>query len=196
MNVIDIVPRNRWRPVLVVDAPTSDVGQLAALRDYVRQSLETGVLVLPDGCTWGLEAMPDDLGVRMMSPEYCAAVDELFQEPDQEPEPVPEPEPPPVREEPAPAAGPEGPPAKGPMDVSLHGGRNAGEKRDIQLRLIAYRRERGLGCWAAVARASRGNLSEDQLREMFLGNAILPVSEWRLAARALDRTEGRRNEGT
>lgn len=66
-------------------------------------------------------------------------------------------------------------------------GRNSTEKREIMERLRVYRTEMGLGCWAAVVKASGGKLDDIQLREMCAGTAVLPVAEWRLAAKALDK---------
>lgn len=86
------------------------------------------------------------------------------------------------------------PPAAGDSPTGLeragkHTGRNAEEKREIMLRLAAYRKSHGLGCWGAVAKASKGKLSDDQLRDMAAGAVNLPVSEWRLAAKVLDKLE-------
>lgn len=68
-------------------------------------------------------------------------------------------------------------------------GQGASEKRKIMDRLKAYRLVHGLGCWTAVAKASGGKLSEDQLRDMAAGTAALPIGEWRLADKALDKLE-------
>lgn len=86
------------------------------------------------------------------------------------------------------------PPAAGDSLTGLeragkHTGRNAEEKREIMLRLAAYRKSHGLGCWGEVVKASRGRLSDEQLRDMATGAVNLPVSEWRLAAKALDKLE-------
>ena len=71
----------------------------------------------------------------------------------------------------------------------VFGGPGASEKRKIMDRLKAYRLVHGLGCWTAVAKASGGKLSEDQLRDMAAGSVALPISEWRLADKALDKME-------
>lgn len=56
-------------------------------------------------------------------------------------------------------------------------------------RLIVYRKNHGLGCWAAAARASGGKISDDQFRAMAAGTASLPIAVWRRAGRALDKLE-------
>lgn len=87
---------------------------------------------------------------------------------------------------PAPSQEPEGEPEEKKIGVL---GPRANEKREIMERLRAYREAHGLGCWAAVAKASGGRLREEQLRIMHAGTAVMPITEWRLAARALDRVE-------
>lgn len=66
-------------------------------------------------------------------------------------------------------------------------GPKANEKREIMERLKAYRKKNGLGCWAAVVAASGGKLSDDQLRIMHAGTEVLPINDWRLADKALDK---------
>lgn len=158
-----------WRYVLVIRTPATQPEQLAALREHVLESLASGVLVLPDEHLYCLDILPPLGDVQTMSPEYYAAVEELFEEPPPGTEPEPRPQ---------------------EMDVSLHGGRCAEEKRSIQLRLQAYRAAHGLGCWAEVARASALRLTEDDLREMVNGSGVFPVSQWRAAEHALDKLEG------
>lgn len=70
--------------------------------------------------------------------------------------------------------------------VGLKGPR-AGEKRVIMEKLKAYRRKYGLGHWPEVVKASGGKLTDDQLRDMCAGTAVFPISEWRLADKALDK---------
>ena len=72
---------------------------------------------------------------------------------------------------------------------AVFGGPGASEKRKIMDRLKAYRLVHGLGCWTAVAKASGGKLSEDQLRDMATGSVAFPIGEWRLADKALDKLE-------
>lgn len=64
----------------------------------------------------------------------------------------------------------------------------------IMTRLAAYRKAHGLGSWAPVVKASRGRLSDDQLWGMAAGAVKLPISEWRLAAKALDKLERQEKE--
>lgn len=147
--------------ILLVRVPETDVVRLRELRDYILDSLGRGVLPLPDEAPCEVLALPPLGGVAV-----GRAV------PDAAPEP---------------AAGK--PPAIRAHDVGPLG-RNTTEKREIMERLKAYREKHGLGCWAYVAKAG-GKLTEDQLRDMCAGTALLPVAQWRLAARALDKVEAK-----
>lgn len=81
------------------------------------------------------------------------------------------------------------------MDVSLHGGRNADEKRAIQLRLQAYREAHGLGCWREASEVSGGAVSPEMLRDMATGQGVYPIADWRRAAAALTRLAQKAEEG-
>lgn len=75
----------------------------------------------------------------------------------------------------------------GHIKAAAHSSDATNEKRKIMERLQSYRRTEGLGCWAAVARASGGKLSEPQLRDMATGTAVFPIEEWKRADKALDK---------
>ena len=60
----------------------------------------------------------------------------------------------------------------------------AQEKTEILNRLKAYRKEHGLGCFAALA---EGALTEETLRDLTAGRGRYPMDTWRKAAQALDR---------
>jgi len=150
-----------WRHVLVITAPVSKHELLASLRDQVLESLPNGVVVLPEDCTYSVETLPVELCAQVLSSENGAAADEPCEDPP--PGPAPEPE-----------------------AIVEPTGRNADEKRAIQEALITYRKAHGLGCWSAVAQASRGKINEEQLRDMYSGSGNFTIATWRLAAKALD----------
>lgn len=61
------------------------------------------------------------------------------------------------------------------------------EKRAILDRMRRYRTEYGAGCFAEVARKCGKGITEEMLRDMLIGNVVLPITEWRKVARALDK---------
>lgn len=150
--------------ILLVRVPAQEAVDGRELRDYILESLAKGVLVLTEDAACEVMELPRLGGVEVEAAEA----------------PAPEaPVPPPLR-------------ALRDRDVSALG-RNAAEKREIMARLKAYRETHRLGCWADVAKASGGKLTDDQLRDMCNGAALLPVAQWRLAAKALDKLEGKAN---
>lgn len=66
-------------------------------------------------------------------------------------------------------------------------GRCAEEKREILARLRWYRREHGLGCFAALAEASGGALTEQVIRNLYSGDAALPIQVWRQVGAGLEK---------
>ena len=58
-------------------------------------------------------------------------------------------------------------------------GRNAAEKQEILERLRRYRREHGLGCFAALARACGQGVTETTLRNLYSGDEVQPIQVWR-----------------
>lgn len=81
-------------------------------------------------------------------------------------------------------------------DRDLSGGQPA-EKRNalvdkqrVQQRLCDYRQKHGLGCFDAVARAARNKeVTSTTLRDIVIGQAVIPASVWRAVDRALDKVE-------
>lgn len=146
--------------ILIVWMPSDQIGDERTYRDYILESLRTGVLVLPLEVSCEVMELPPlgEVVVREEPPAASPADRPQIEEADLE-----------------------------MVDVYLRGGRNAGEKRAIQMRLRAYREAHGLGCWEAVSKASGGKLSDDQLRDMHNGTASLPINDWRRAAQALDK---------
>ena len=67
-------------------------------------------------------------------------------------------------------------------------GRGASEKRAIYERLADFRQRNGLGCFAEIERASRGKISEAELRAM-LDAAPYPLAKWKVVQTALDLIE-------
>lgn len=158
-----------WPHILVITCPVSEIKELAALRDHVTESLREGVLVLPEDCSYCLEQLPDRLGVRIEGAPPGNVAEKSAESPTED--------------------GPEPEDTEKIMDVRLHGGRNANEKQEIQEKLLSYRQTHGLGCWKAVAGASRGQLTEDDLRHMTAGTGLFPISQWRAAAKALEAVD-------
>ena len=148
--------------ILIVWMPGGQIEDKRVCRDYILESLQTGVLVLPSEVSCEVMELPPlgGVAVREVSPAVSADMPQMEKA---EPETV---------------------------NVSLRGGRGAEEKREIQKRLKAYREAHGLGCWEAVVKASGGTLSGDQLRDMTNGTASLPIADWRRADRALDKLTG------
>ena len=54
--------------VLVVTVPSALDGDLYQMRDYVRESLELGVLIVGKGVQWDLLELPELGGVRVQDP--------------------------------------------------------------------------------------------------------------------------------
>lgn len=153
----------KMKQILMIVAPFDDLEQLETLREQICVGLREGVVVLPEGADYQVVKVPVRESDVQLSPEYYAAVDELFEDGPGQDDPEPEKD----------------------MDVGLHGGRCAEEKRAIQLKLQAYRRDHGLGCWCEVAEASDGAVSPEILRDMANGTGVYPVSLWRKAETAL-----------
>lgn len=153
--------------ILLVRVPTQEAVNGRKLRDYILESLAQGVLVLTEDASCEVMELPPLGGLMVtLTEQVMPAVErpELAAETGQ-----------PIME-----ADPE------QKLVGLIGPR-AGEKRVIMERLQAYRKKYGLDCWPAVVKASGGKLSDDQLRDMCAGTAVLPISEWHLADKALDK---------
>ena len=159
--------------ILLVRVPAQEAVDGRELRDYILESLARGVLVLTEDASCEVLELPPLGGVEVVSGEQ-----EL---------PVPDSGPPATRET-GTGSEPEGTKPGNAI------GRNAEEKRMIMTRLAAYRKAHGLGSWAPVVKASRGRLSDDQLWGMAAGAVKLPISEWRLAAKALDKLERQEKE--
>lgn len=165
--------------ILLVRVPTQEAVNGRELRDYILESLARGVLVLTEDASCEVMELPPLGGVDVQLPEESEVgleelgIREVYPE-SEPPSEVPEPD-------------------DKPMNVELHGGRGCKVKKMIQDRLIAYRNEHGLGCWARVAEASMGRLNEDDLRRMYLGD-VFPLSAWRIADMTLDALEGKSND--
>lgn len=73
------------------------------------------------------------------------------------------------------------------------------EKRLVLQRLKAYRETHGLGCLKAVAgkTRSKGRINDNALRMILTGDATpMPIEDWRLIGRALDRLEQQEEQET
>lgn len=153
--------------ILLVRVPAQESVDGRELRDYILESLSLGVLVLTEDTTCDVLELPPLGGVVVtLTEQVMPAVErpDLATETGQ-----------PIMD-----VGPE------QKMVGLMGPK-AGEKRVIMEKLKAYRRKYGLGHWPEVVKASGGKLTDDQLRDMCAGTAVFPISEWRLADKALDK---------
>ena len=68
-------------------------------------------------------------------------------------------------------------------------GVGAAEKREIYSRLSDYRSRNGLGCLAAVAKATNGVVTEAEIRAMLAGDKY-PLAKWKIVGSALDYVDG------
>lgn len=66
-------------------------------------------------------------------------------------------------------------------------GRNAAEKREILERLQRFRRERGLGCFAALAKVCGKGVTETTLRNLYSGDEVQPIQMWRQVGAGLEK---------
>ena len=66
-------------------------------------------------------------------------------------------------------------------------GRNAAEKREILERLRRYRKEHGLGCFAALAAACGKEVTETTLRNLYSGDEVQPIQVWRQVGAGLEK---------
>ena len=66
-------------------------------------------------------------------------------------------------------------------------GRNAAEKRQILERLRRYRQKRGLGCFAALAKACGEGVTETTLRNLYHGDEVQPIQVWRQVGAGLEK---------
>ena len=69
-------------------------------------------------------------------------------------------------------------------------GIGAAEKREVFERLVAYRRQHGLGSLAAIAKAANGVVTEDEIRAMLAGDKY-PLAKWKVVGSALDFVNGK-----
>ena len=67
-----------------------------------------------------------------------------------------------------------------PMDL-------ASEKRAILDRLRRFREAHKPGCLDAVAAKAGSRFTPEHLRDVLLGNAVMPIDDWRKVNRALDK---------
>lgn len=72
-------------------------------------------------------------------------------------------------------------------------GKGAAEKKEIHERLQRFRKDRGLGCFGTLAKATNGVVEADQIREM-LNGARAPLATWKIVNAAMDYIEGKEKE--
>ena len=140
------------------------------LRDYILESLASGVLVLTEDASCEVMELPPLGGVEISreqtEPEAPAGtlgmIDMLSYTSEDADEPPP---------------------------VEITAGRNREEKQAILERLREYRRTHGLGCWTEVARKAGGTITPELIRDMLLGLESPPIADWRKIAKTLDALE-------
>jgi len=74
-------------------------------------------------------------------------------------------------------------------------GVGAGEKKAIHAKLKAYREKHGLGCYGPLAKATRGALTDDNIRDMATGLGKFPLKTWQKLDSAIDRMEAQEQKG-
>ena len=134
-------------------------GDLCQIRDYVRESLALGVLIVGKEFQWELLELPELGGVRVQDPGGTGT-DGPSETPDE--------------------GEPEG-------EVAFTG-YGAKEKRRIYEALRRYRDRHGLGSLEPLAQAAGQGLTATELRWALLGGK-LPMETWRAIGSALDRLD-------
>lgn len=155
--------------ILVVWVPSDDIDKLRSLRDFVLDSLERGVLVLPADSEVEIITVPKLNGVAVCGCTMDAPMELLLE-----------------NEHSSQSISDEVEAAYKPCSAA------AEEKRAIAQRLKNYRTLNGLGCFAAVVKASRsrGKITEDILRAVVSDRPPqMDITDWRKIGKALDRLE-------
>ena len=145
--------------VLVVTVPSALDGDLCQMRDYVRESLALGVLIVGKEFQWELLELPQLGDVRVQDPGGTGT-DGPSETPDE--------------------GEPEG-------EVAFTG-YGAKEKRRIYGALRRYRDRHGLGSLEPLAEAAGQGLTATALRGALLVDK-LPMETWRAIGSALDRLD-------
>ena len=145
--------------VLVVTVPSALDGDLFQMRDYVRESLELGVLIVGKGVQWELLELPELGGIRVQDPGGTG-----------------------------PDGSPETPDEGELVGEVAFTGYGAKEKRRIYETLRRYRDRHGLGSLEPLAQAAGQGLTTTALRGALLWSK-LPMETWRAIGSALDRLE-------
>ena len=152
--------------ILLVRVPEMEVNRIRELRDFILQSLDKSVLVLPEDASCEVMELPPLGGVEVsweqMEPEAptgpLGMIDMSSYTSEDADEPPPE---------------------------GIAAGRNQEEKLAILERLREYRRVHGLGCWNGVAKKAGGNITPELIRDMLLGKESPPIADWRKIDRAV-----------
>lgn len=145
--------------VLVVTVPAAPDGDLCQMRDYVKESLEQGVLVVGAGVQWELLELPELGGVWVQNTGSPGEVSTSA-----------------ISK------------ATNLEDKAAFAGYGAKEKRRIYERLRKYRDHHGLGSLDPLADAAGQELTVTALRDALLGRK-LPIDTWRAIGLVLDRLE-------
>lgn len=152
--------------ILLVRVPEMEVNRIRELRDFILQSLDKSVLVLPEDASYEVMELPPLGGVEVSqektepeAPTGTLGMIDMSSYTDEN--------------------------ADEPPPVEIAAGRNKEEKLAILERLREYRRAHGLGCWNGVARKAGGNITPELIRDMLLGKESPPIADWRKIDRAV-----------
>lgn len=156
--------------ILLVRVPEVEVNRIRELRDFILQSLDKNVLVLPEDASYEVMELPELGGVEVSqelaeseTPTGAPGLIDMSL-----------------------CAGTEHDEAE-PPPVEIAAGRNKEEKLAIWERLREYRRAHGLGCWNGVAQEAGGNITPELIRDMLLGKKSPPIADWRRIDRAMQK---------
>ena len=156
--------------ILLVRVPAQETVDGRELRDYILESLASGVLVLTEDASCEVMELPPLGGVEISreqtEPEAPAGTLGMIDMSSYTSEDADEPPP-----------------------VEIAAGRNREEKQAILERLREYRRTHGLGCWNGVAKKAGGNITPELIRDMLLGKESPPIANWRMIDRAIHQQD-------
>lgn len=148
------------REILIVTVPGNiSAESRTALRNYVAESLRTGVLVLGVDETWEVANLPELGGAVVQGLQPDKKRDCPGQEPPKE-----------------------------DKETSHFSGPGAREKRRIYDRLRQYRAGNGLGCLTVLSDVSGGTVTETDLRDALAANR-LPMEVWQRIDKALQAVD-------
>ena len=159
-------PEAPMAPVLVVRAPELTAEERARLRAELAESIREGVMLL-------------DLSMKYEVVDL----------------PLPRPWPPVLVQGEAESGGAASPVSYPPPMRARSDPRTAAEKVEILSRLGRYRKEKGLGSFAPLAKASGSGVTPEIIRILYTGEAAYPIDVWRKVGKGLAKLGYPRDEG-